>query len=87
MFREELVVRFAVRVYRESLSVCVCASIPFGFEYRMWDLIAQVLDRYLSFYLSKCGFCWPFTRLKLALIKMLRYGIYIRSPNFYIFTV
>ena len=38
MFGKELFIRFAVRVFRERLSVCLCASFPFGFEGGMWDL-------------------------------------------------
>ena len=36
---EKLLIRFALCYYREILSICVCASFPFGFEGRMWDLI------------------------------------------------
>ena len=39
-----------MRVLRGRLSVCECASFPFGFEGRMWDLIALVPDNCLSFY-------------------------------------
>ena len=33
-FGKDLFIRFNVRDYRESLSVCVCASFLFGFEVR-----------------------------------------------------
>ena len=33
---------FTVHVFRERLSACVCASFPFGFDGRMWDLIVLV---------------------------------------------
>ena len=36
MFVKELIIRFTVRVLRERLSICVCASFPFGYEGRMW---------------------------------------------------
>ena len=32
LFREERFIWFTVRVDRERLSICVCASFPFGFE-------------------------------------------------------
>ena len=32
MFGKELFIRFSVRVCRESVSICVFASFPFGFE-------------------------------------------------------
>ena len=34
--------------------VCVCASFPFGFEGRMWDLIVFVPDYYFPFYFTCC---------------------------------
>ena len=37
-----------MRVYRESLSVCVCASFPLGFKVGIWDLILLVPDNCLS---------------------------------------
>ena len=40
-----------MRVYRKSLSICVCAAFPFGFEGWIWDLIVLVPDHCLSFYL------------------------------------
>ena len=39
-----------MRVFRERLSVCMCASFPFGFEDGMWDVIVFVADHCLSFY-------------------------------------
>ena len=38
-------------VFRERLSICMCASFPSGFEDGMWDLIVLLSDNYLSFYL------------------------------------
>ena len=37
-------------VFREALSVCVCASSPFGFESGMWDSIVLASGDFLSFY-------------------------------------
>ena len=34
------------------LSICECASFPFGFENGLWDLIVLVPDHCLSFYFS-----------------------------------
>ena len=39
-----------LRVLRGRLSVCECASFPFGFDDGMWGLIALVPDQCLSFY-------------------------------------
>ena len=39
----------AVRVFREHLSVWICASFPFDFEVGMWDLIVLIPDRCFSF--------------------------------------
>ena len=36
--------RYIVCVGRESVSFCVCAYVPFGFEGGMWDLILLVPD-------------------------------------------
>ena len=52
LFGEELFVRFTVRVYCESLSVCVCAYFPTGFEGGMWNLIVSVPDHCVSFKFS-----------------------------------
>ena len=41
-----------MRVLRGRLSVCECASFPFGFEGRMWDLVVLVPDHCLSFYFA-----------------------------------
>ena len=53
MFGKELFIRLTVRVFRERLSICVCASFPFGFEGWMWDLIVLVPDHCLSSYLGQ----------------------------------
>ena len=45
---EKLLIRVALCGYRESLSICLCASFPFGFEGGMWDLV--VPDHCPSFY-------------------------------------
>ena len=37
---KDLFIRFTMRVFCKHLSVCVCASFPFGSEGGMWDLIA-----------------------------------------------
>ena len=42
LFREELFIRFTVRVYRKSLSMC--DSFHFGFDGGIWDLIILVPD-------------------------------------------
>ena len=47
-FGKELFNRIAVRTFRESLSVCVCVSFPFGFESAMWNLIVIKPDHFLS---------------------------------------
>ena len=39
LFGKEPLIRFTVRVCRESLSLCVRASYPFGFEGEIWNLI------------------------------------------------
>ena len=49
MFGKELFIRFTVRVFSERLTICVCASFPFGFGGGMWDLIVVVPDHCLSF--------------------------------------
>ena len=45
-----LVIRFTLRVCRESLSICVCASFPHGYEGRIWGLIVLVPDHCISFH-------------------------------------
>ena len=40
-------IRVIVSVFRERVSVCVCASLPFGFEGETWDLIVIVSDHSL----------------------------------------
>ena len=47
LFGKELFIWFTVRVFRERLSICVCASFPSD----LWDLIVSVPDRGLSLYL------------------------------------
>ena len=47
--REKLLIRFALYGYHEMLSICLCASFPFGFEGGMWDLI--VPDHCPAFYI------------------------------------
>ena len=42
MFWKELFILFTVRVLRGRLSVCECASFPFGFESRVRDLTVLV---------------------------------------------
>ena len=50
LFGKELFIRFTSRAFRKLLSVYVFSYFPFGFEGRMWDLIASVPDHCLSFY-------------------------------------
>ena len=38
-----------MRVFREHLSICVCASFSFGFEDGVWDLVVLVPGQCLSF--------------------------------------
>ena len=52
VFGNKLFIRFAVSVFRERLSICVCAFFHLGFEGGMWDLIVLVSDYCLSFILS-----------------------------------
>ena len=47
---KELFIQFTARAFRKLLSVYVISSFPFGFEGRMLDLIAFVLDNCLYFY-------------------------------------
>ena len=42
MLGKELFIRFTLCVLRGRLSICECASFPFGFEGGMWDLIVSV---------------------------------------------
>ena len=44
-----------MRVFRELLSVCVCASFPFEFKGGMWDFIVLVPDQCLAFYFAICN--------------------------------
>ena len=47
--------RCSVHVFRERLSVCVCASFSFGFKSWMWDLIALSHDHCLDFEHNECS--------------------------------
>ena len=53
LFGKELFIRFTVRIFRESLSICACNSFPFGFEGRMWDFIVLIPERRLSIFFSR----------------------------------
>ena len=55
---ERLFIRFTVHVFHESLSVCMSASFPFGFEGGMWDLILLVPDYCLSTNFSLTQLSW-----------------------------
>ena len=46
-------VLFAAGAFRGLSSIYVFSYFPFGFEGRIWDLIASVPDHCLSFYLEK----------------------------------
>ena len=35
-----LFIRFTVRAFRWRLPMCECASLPFGSEDRIWDLVS-----------------------------------------------
>ena len=48
----KLFVRITVRVFRERLSMCLCASFSFGFEGGMGDLIVVIPDHCLSCYFA-----------------------------------
>ena len=52
LFGKELFIRFTASAFRKLLSVYVFSYFPFGFEGRMWDLIASVPDHCLSFYFT-----------------------------------
>ena len=41
-----------MRVFRVCLSICVCASVPFGFEGGMWDLIVFIPNRCFPIYFA-----------------------------------
>ena len=45
---KEPFIRLTVRVLRGRLSICECASFPFGFEGGMLDLIVLIPDHCLS---------------------------------------
>ena len=50
LFGIELLIRLILCVLRGRLSICVCASVPFGFEGEMFALIVLVPDYCLSFF-------------------------------------
>ena len=41
---KDLFIRFTLRVLRRRLSICKCASFPFGFEGGMCDLIVHARE-------------------------------------------
>ena len=45
---KELFIWLTLSVFRESLSVYVCASFPFGFQDVMWHLIVLVPGHWFS---------------------------------------
>ena len=51
---KKLFIRFTARAFRQLLSIYVFSQFPFGFEGKMWDLIASVPDHCLSFYFAVC---------------------------------
>ena len=50
MFGKELFIQCTVNVFRDCLSVCVCASFPYGFLGGMWDLTLLVPDYCILFF-------------------------------------
>ena len=50
VLKYKLFIRFTVRVFRERLSVRMCASFPFGFEDGMCYMIVLIPDHCLSIY-------------------------------------
>ena len=40
---KKLFIRFTVHVFRERLSMHVCASFPFDFEGGMWEMVVNFL--------------------------------------------
>ena len=58
---------FHSRVFRQRLSVCLCASFRFGFDGGMWDLIVFLIIAYL------------FTLDLFFLMKAPTYSYYISS--------
>ena len=44
-----------MRVFRAHILICVCASFPFGFEGRMWDVIVLIPDHCLFTLVSVRG--------------------------------
>ena len=49
---KELFIRFTASAFRKLLPIYVFRYFPFGFEGKMWDLIASVPDHCLSFYFT-----------------------------------
>ena len=49
---KELFIRLTVRVFRESLSISLCASFAFGFAGWMWDSVVLVPDHCISFHFT-----------------------------------
>ena len=52
LFGKELFIRFIASAFRKLPSIYVFSYFPFGFEGRIWDLIASSPDHCLSFYLT-----------------------------------
>ena len=50
---KELFIRLAAHALRKLLSIYAFSYFPFGFEGRIWDLIASVPDHCLSFYFGR----------------------------------
>ena len=51
-------------ILRGGLSICECASCPFGFEGGMWDLLVLVQDYCLSSYFYMIKYLEHFTKQK-----------------------
>ena len=62
----ELFIQFTVRVSR--LSICLCASFPFGFEGGMWVMIVLLPDHCPSFLL-----CFFLTHVPLFCLELFQY--------------
>ena len=54
----ELFIRFTASAFGKLPSIYVFSYFPFGFEGRLWDLIASVPDHCLSFYLVPLSSCF-----------------------------
>ena len=52
LFGKELFIRFTASAFRKLLSIYAFSYFPFGFEGRIWDLIASVPGHCLSFYFA-----------------------------------